>query len=98
MSIAERYQLPVIPAEDPEGFVHRKPASSKYEEVGIERRQFPNADVKLSPAAQELGKMIDVYKMTHGIQRINFEELLMVMRSLGYAKQDESRAAKNVAG
>ena len=93
MSIAERDQIPTIPVEDPEGFVQRKPASSKYEQVGIERRQFPNVGVKLSPAAQELGRAIDIYKMTHGIQRINAEELLMLMGALGYVRNGKSNSA-----
>jgi hypothetical protein len=93
MSIAERDQIPEIPVEDPEGFVHRKPASSKYEQVGIERRQFPNAGVRLSPAAQELERAIDIYKMTHGIRRINVEQLLMLMTALGYVRNQAAHSA-----
>lgn len=88
MSIAERNQVSPIPNDDPEGFVLRKPASSKYEQVGIERRQFPNAGVKLSPAAREFERAIDIYKMTHGIQRINVEELLMLLGTLGYVREN----------
>ncbi len=88
MSIAERDQIPAIPVEDPEGYVQRKPASSKYEQVGIERRQFPNVGVKLSPAARELERAIDIYKMSHGIHRINVEELLMLLAAMGYSRND----------
>jgi len=51
-----------------------------------ERRQFTNSHTELSPDARELAIAIDQYKLRHRRRFITFEEMLTVIRSLGYAK------------
>lgn len=53
----------------------------------LERRQFANSYAELSPEARELAIAVDRYKLQHGRRFINCEEMLTVVRSLGYAKQ-----------
>lgn len=54
-----------------------------------ERRQFSNSHDGLSPAAKELAQAIDGYKLRHRRRFITFEEMLHVVKQLGYSK-DES--------
>jgi len=49
-----------------------------------ERRQFGNSHADLSPDACELAQAIDQYKLLHRRRFITFEEMLSVMKSLGY--------------
>lgn len=53
---------------------------------GRERRQFANSHDHLSPDASELAMAIDQYKLQHRRRFINFEEMLSIMKSLGYSK------------
>jgi hypothetical protein len=53
---------------------------------GAERRQFANSHSELSPDAKELASAIDEYKLVHRRRFITFEEMLGVVRSLGYHK------------
>ena len=53
---------------------------------GVERRQFANSHDDLSPAAAELAKAIDEYKLRHRRRFITYEEILAVLTSLGYSK------------
>lgn len=53
---------------------------------GRERRQFANSHEHLSPDASELAMAIDQYKLQHRRRFINFEEMLAIMKSLGYHK------------
>ena len=53
---------------------------------GVERRQFANSHEDLSPDAQELAQAIDGYKVRHRRRFINSEEMLSVIKSLGYHK------------
>ena len=86
MSIAKRQQPITTSPDTPEGFVQRRPASSRYEQAGIERRQFPNVGVEFSDEGQELAQAIDLYKFENKQQRVNVEELLSIMKSLGYIR------------
>lgn len=66
-------------------FVDRR----NYEEssdVAVERRQFTNSHSELSPDARELAQAIDEYKLRHRRRFITYEEMLGVVRSLGYSK------------
>ncbi len=54
--------------------------------AGRERRQFANSHAHLSPEASELATSIDQYKLQHRRRFINFEEMLSIMKSLGYSK------------
>lgn len=51
-----------------------------------ERRQFSNSYCELSDDARELALAIDEYKLQHRRRFITFEEMLSVIRSLGYSK------------
>jgi hypothetical protein len=51
-----------------------------------ERRQFANSHEELSPPAQELAAAIDTYKLAHRRRFITYEEMLNVVKSLGYHK------------
>lgn len=53
---------------------------------GRERRQFTNSHEGLSPEAAELARAIDGYKLRHRRRFINFEEMLAVVKSLGYER------------
>jgi len=54
---------------------------------GIERRQFADSHDELSPEANELAKAIDQYKLHHRRRFITYEEMLSVIKSLGYTKE-----------
>jgi len=51
-----------------------------------ERRQFSDSLDNLSPEAAELGKAIDQYKLVNRRKYIDYEEMLMIMKTLGYSK------------
>lgn len=63
----------------------RNPAA--VERMAIcERRQFGNSHEGLSPDAAELAQAIDQYKLHHRRRFITFEEMLAVVKSLGYRR------------
>ena len=51
-----------------------------------ERRQFSNSHEALSPDARELAQAIDSYKLVLRRRFITYEEMLAVVKSLGYSK------------
>ena len=54
---------------------------------GVERRnQFVDCYDGLSPDAQELAQAIDQYKLQNRRRFITYEEMLSVIKSLGYHK------------
>ncbi len=69
-----------------EPFVDRRGPVQAGDEPLFERRQFANSYEDLSPAAAELARAIDGYKVQHRRRFITFEEMLTVMKSLGYSK------------
>ena len=52
----------------------------------FERRQFANSYEELSPDAADLARAIDGYKVQHRRRFVTFEEMLGVIKSLGYSK------------
>jgi hypothetical protein len=52
----------------------------------MERRQFTNSHDSLSPDARDLAMAIDSYKLHHRRRFITYEEMLAVVKSLGYSK------------
>jgi hypothetical protein len=68
----------------PELFVDRRTSAPTTEGGGRERRQFANSHDELSPDAAELARAIDGYKLQHRRRFITFEEMLAVIKSLGY--------------
>ena len=51
-----------------------------------ERRQFTNSHEELSLEAGDLARAIDEYKLIHRRRFITYEEMLSVIKSLGYQK------------
>jgi hypothetical protein len=64
-------------------FVDRRSPTS-FDQPARERRQFANSHDELSPEAAELAQAIDGYKLQHRRRFITFEEMLAVIKSLGY--------------
>lgn len=73
-------------AEAPVPFVERRVNRPQSSFDGRERRQFTNSHDELSPDARELATAIDNYKLQHRRRFITFEEMLHVMKLLGYRK------------
>lgn len=72
-------------ATDAAVFVDRRNAASDSA-PGRERRQFSNSYDELSPDAAELARAIDAYKLSNRRRFISYEEMLTVVRELGYAR------------
>ncbi|MGL6226799.1 MAG: hypothetical protein ACRC10_09265 [Thermoguttaceae bacterium] len=53
---------------------------------GAERRQFANCYEGLSDEARTLAEAIDQYKLDNRRRFITYEEMLSVIKSLGYSK------------
>ncbi|MDR1382765.1 MAG: hypothetical protein LBJ67_02795 [Planctomycetaceae bacterium] len=53
---------------------------------GIERRQFANSYEELLPESRELAMAIDQYKLMHRRRFITYDEMLAVIKTLGYHK------------
>jgi hypothetical protein len=70
----------------PESFIDRRGPASPGTEPLFERRQFANSYEELSPEAAELARAIDGYKVQHRRRFITFEEMLSVIKSLGYSR------------
>lgn len=69
-----------------EAFVDRRRYAPGLDSPGRERRQFANSHDELSPDARELAVAIDQYKLMHRRRFITFEEMLTVIKDLGYRK------------
>ena len=66
-------------------FVDRRSAAGAAP-GGRERRQFASSHRGLSEDAFELATAIDSYKLQHRRRYLTFEEMLHVIRELGYSK------------
>jgi hypothetical protein len=73
-------------ATAPEVFLDRRASGNPQSGPAIERRQFANSYEDLSPEAADLARAIDGYKLQHRRRFINFEEMLAVIKSLGYSR------------
>lgn len=72
---------------DASTFVDRRAQDGEQNaELGKERRQFSDSHDSLSTEAAELGKAIDQYKLVNRRKYVNYEELLSVLKTLGYSK------------
>ena len=67
-----------------ESFIDRRCSDISQRTPLMERRQFADSFDNLSPEAQELGRAIDQYKLSHRRRFITYEETLSVLKSLGY--------------
>ena len=71
-------------SQSPATFLDRRGPAAIEGMPACERRQFGNSHEGLSPDAAELAQAIDHYKLRHRRRFITFEEMLAVIRSLGY--------------
>jgi hypothetical protein len=85
MSIGTSLEIPPAPLSELP-FVDRRQNIGDAVAPGRERRQFANSHEELSPEARELAVAIDSYKLMHRRRFITFEEMLNVVKSLGYKK------------
>lgn len=69
-----------------EPFVDRRNYAAQAGPPHRERRQFTNSHQELSPEARELAQAIDSYKLMHRRRFITYEEMLAVIKSLGYKR------------
>jgi len=72
---------------DPSNFIDRRNPEIQRKSPGTERRQFNNSHSELSAEAAELGRAIDQYKLLNRRRFITYEEMLSVIKQLGYSKQ-----------
>jgi len=70
------------------GFVERR--ESAKDVVHDERRQFASSYHDLSPDARELAVAIDKYKIDNRRRYITCEEMLAVVKQLGYLRHAEA--------
>jgi hypothetical protein len=70
----------------PDTFIDRRGPIQPGTGPLFERRQFANSYEELSPEAAELARAIDGYKVQHRRRFITFEEMLAVIKSLGYSR------------
>ena len=70
----------------PVHFIDRRTGDVSIGTPMRERRQFTNSHEDLSPDAIELAQAIDQYKLIHRRRFITYEEMLAVVKSLGYKK------------
>lgn len=71
-------------------FQDRRNPATQRTTPGFERRQFTNSHSDLSPEAAELGAAIDQYKLQNRRRFINYEEMLAIIKSIGYEKKQAS--------
>jgi hypothetical protein len=69
-----------------ESFIDRRGPVHLADHPLFERRQFANSYEELSPDAAELAQAIDGYKVQHRRRFVTFEEMLAVIKSLGYKR------------
>ena len=70
----------------PATFVDRRSYDVSGHTPAVERRQFTNSYEGLSPEALDLAQAIDGYKLRHRRRFITYEEMLSVVKSLGYQR------------
>lgn len=76
--------MPFLPTDAGSSFVDRRRPITPAVSPERERRQFANSYAELSDEARELAVAIDSYKLQHRRRFIDYEEMLHVIRSLGY--------------
>jgi len=70
----------------PTNFIDRRSYDVSARTPTFERRQFTNSHEGLSPEALDLARAIDGYKLHHRRRFITYEEMLAVIKSLGYQR------------
>ena len=82
----ENQPVPGTPNQDP-AFVDRRNPTIQRNSPGLERRQFSDGHGSLSEDAAELGRAIDGYKLEKCRRYISYEEMLSIIKELGYEKK-----------
>jgi hypothetical protein len=67
-------------------FIDRRAYDISGRSPAYERRQFTNSHEGLSPEALDLARAIDGYKLRHRRRFVTYEEMLSVIKSLGYQR------------
>ena len=67
-------------------FKDRRSGGNVRSTPGLERRQFSDSHSNLSAEAAELGRTIDQYKLVNRRRYITYEEMLSIIKELGYSK------------
>ena len=67
-------------------FIDRRSYDPGVGRPAQERRQFSNSYEELTPDAIEMASAIDEYKLVHRRRFITYEEMLSIVKSLGYHK------------
>ena len=78
--------MPQTMETSPATFVERRSADMAPQPPRVERRQFGDGHEDLSPEACELAQAIDGYKLRHRRRFVTYEEILSVVKSLGYRR------------
>jgi hypothetical protein len=69
-------------------FVDRRGGEAPTRDGQRERRQFASNYDDLSLEGRELGRAIDQYKVMHRRRFITFDEMLAIIKSLGYERAE----------
>jgi hypothetical protein len=85
-TIKEIHRMSASAFVEAESFVDRRGPVQLADQPLFERRQFANSYDELSPDAGELARAIDGYKVQHRRRFVTFEEMLSVIKSLGYKR------------
>jgi hypothetical protein len=67
-------------------FIDRRGPIHVGTEPLFERRQFANSYDELSPEAADFARAVDGYKVQHRRRFVTYEEMLAVIKSLGYSR------------
>jgi len=81
----EHQTFGAMPSAD-EQFKDRRSGGNVRSTPGLERRQFSDSHSNLSQEAAELGRTIDQYKLVNRRRYITYEEMLSIIKELGYSK------------
>ncbi|HEY4311262.1 MAG TPA: hypothetical protein VGN12_17560 [Pirellulales bacterium] len=76
--------MPEALTAGPDTFIDRRSSNSFDGPPGRERRQFADSHDELTPDGRELARAIDAYKLMHRRRFITHDEMLAVVKSLGY--------------
>jgi hypothetical protein len=85
-SIKEISRMSASAFVEAESFLDRRGPVQSADQPLFERRQFANTYDELSPEAADLARAIDGYKVQHRRRFVTFEEMLAVIKSLGYKR------------
>ena len=78
-----------VDGQPPVEFSDRRNTEAGRKSPGLERRQFSDSHDSLSADAAELGRAIDQYKLVNRRRYVSYEELLSILKSLGYDKTSQ---------